>query len=236
MNQKQNWLIWKNLNFLLTFSTTIIFSKKDTEIIKRYFLGNKKYHETETELADLKTYEIIKYACKGVATRYAHEFIIKGMALIEKPIRLKEGLIRVHAVSNEDKNSEFLKDIGANVWREVQKESHSIHIKRKGEKGITWPQDARDLKDLIKNSYSEDPISIEAELKSDNININKPVYENYFSSENNIKPDNWDEQKTAPPARIPFNAAKKNWLSFLFNGKKSKTWHYLVCRAFITVS
>lgn len=41
------------------FSTTIIFSKKDTEIIKRYFLGNRKYHESETELADLEKLEFL---------------------------------------------------------------------------------------------------------------------------------------------------------------------------------
>lgn len=86
-------------------------------------------------------YEVRKVACKGVPTQHALEFIRDGMAHALKPLRLKEALIRTHAVRNAQADEAFLRDVGVNIWREVPKVMRGIYIKRRGE-GVTFPVDA----------------------------------------------------------------------------------------------
>lgn len=135
-----------------------------------------------------KEYTIKKVACKGVPTRYALEFIMDGMVdQIRKPMRLKEGIIRIHAKANQNKGDDFLREVGVNVWREVEKTMKSIYIKRKGDRGKTWPVDAKDIPELEKNVYT-DPTSIREEMEGLPLRYEKE-YKDAFS---NIKiPPGW---------------------------------------------
>ncbi len=130
-----------------------------------------------------KDYEIEKVACKGVPTHYAYDFIIEGMAKFVKPMRMKEALIRVNAEANKG-DDEFLKDIGENVWKDVEKEMRSIYIKRVGDV-ITYPVDVDDIHDLLSECKLPKK-SIKKELKKDGINIKKNSHKNNF--ENTIIP------------------------------------------------
>lgn len=100
-----------------------------------------------------RTYEIKKVACKGVPTHLARDFILKGMASVLKPMRLKEAEIRLNAEGNKHRDSAFFKDIGVNVWREVNKWMRSVYIKRSGDEGITYPVDAADIPDLEEKAF-----------------------------------------------------------------------------------
>jgi DNA polymerase family B len=111
-----------------------------------------------------KEFTIKKVACKGVPTRYALEFIMDGMVEVMKPMRLKEGIIRLNAKANQKKGDDFLREIGVNVWREVEKTMKSIYIKRRGEQGVTRPVNVSEIPELEKNVYTED-ISIREELE-----------------------------------------------------------------------
>jgi len=129
---------------------------------KGYLLCDRLTSKLETKEVE---YTIRKVACKGVPTRYALEFISAGMVEgLRKPMRLKEGLIRVHAAKNKDKGDEFLREVGVNVWREVEKTMRSIYIKRSGRRGVTRPVGAADIPELERNVWT-DEISIEDELQ-----------------------------------------------------------------------
>lgn len=131
-----------------------------------------------------KDYEIKKVACKGVPTHYAYDFIIDGMASFLKPMRLKESLIRVNAEVNKNKSDEFLKDIGENVWKDVEKSMRKIYVKRSGET-ITYPIFVQDIADIEKNSQNLQ-LSIKKDLEKNEIRIKKKPHKNKF--ENTVIP------------------------------------------------
>lgn len=108
-------------------------------------------------------YKIKKVACKGVPTHLAHDFIVKGMAKVLKPMRLKEAMIRLNAEANQGKDDIFFRDIGVNVWRDVDKQMRSIYVKRKGERGVTYPLDAKEIPEAEEKAFGE-PSSWESEL------------------------------------------------------------------------
>ena len=163
---------------------------------KGYLLCNK--------IKGSKDYEIVKVACKGVPTHHAYDFIVKGMASFQKPMRFKEALISLHSEAHKN-DEEFLKDIGINVWQDVSKEMRSLDIKRKGKKGITYPVDAGEIPELEKNAETTD-INIEEELKND-FQIKKPVYKNNF--ENTIIPAGWFDKTGIKPDVIKFHLSQK---------------------------
>lgn len=90
-------------------------------------------------------YLVSKVACKGVPTHLGLDFIKEGVARFVKPQRLKEGEIRVHAEVNKKKSPDFIKSIGANVWKDVEKFMKGIYVKRKGLKGKTYPLDVEEI-------------------------------------------------------------------------------------------
>ncbi len=114
----------------------------------------------------IKEYKVEKVACKGVPTHYAHDFILKGMASFLKPMRLKEAEVRMHAEANAKKDDLFFKDIGINVWREVEKSMRSVYIKRKGERGVTKPIDVLDIPEMEEKAFGA-PESWEGEVSAE---------------------------------------------------------------------
>jgi hypothetical protein len=132
----------------------------------------------------MQEYEIIKCACKGVPTNFAHDFIIGGMAKVMKPLRLKEALIRIHADANKE-NEDLQSELGENVWYEVEKKMKSVYIKRKGE-GITRPVNIKDIEELEDTAVQKTYSSIVKELSNHDISIKKPDYFNPF--ENTVIP------------------------------------------------
>lgn len=140
---------------------------------------------------ETKQYIPDKWACKGVPTHYAHEFIIEAIARFEKPRRLKESLMRQNAEVNKNKPKDFIDELGANVWKDVSKEMRSIYIKRKGKKGITTPQNAKDLKELVKNSVALEKLDYLEEVKEFDLAkpekpapfIHPEISEDYFNEE-----------------------------------------------------
>ena len=145
-----------------------------------FFLPNQmapslhRYLRNRTRLLPGKppSYEIVKVACKGVPTGLAYDFILRGAALVKKPMRFKESQVRTHAVANQDKGDEFLREIGANVWRTVEKKMRSIYIKRIGDT-TTRPVDISEIEGLEQNVISEDDPSIEQEILS-RYNLQRP--------------------------------------------------------------
>lgn len=95
-----------------------------------------------------------KVACKGVPTHLALDFITRGAVRFLKPMRLKEANIRMYAESNKDKDDAFMKEVGVNYWREVDKVMKSIYIKRKGGRGVTWPVDADEIPEMELLAYA----------------------------------------------------------------------------------
>jgi len=146
---------------------------------KGYLLCNKKGGK----------YEIEKVACKGVNTDYAYDFIINGMARVTKPVRFKESLIRINAAANENRGADFEKEMGVNVWREVEKQMKSIYIKRLGDKGVTKAVDVKDIPALEESALIGEAESIEQQLLESAIQIVKPQRVNYFG--NTKIPKNW---------------------------------------------
>lgn len=95
-----------------------------------------------------REFEIKKVACKGVPTDYALPFIRDGFSgNFRKPIRLKEGLIRVHAGLNAHKQRSVLERMSVNYWRDdVSKKMNGIYVKRSiGAGGETSPLDVADI-------------------------------------------------------------------------------------------
>jgi hypothetical protein len=123
---------------------------------KGYLLCNKKG----------KNYEIEKVACKGVPTHLAYDFILKGLAMVQKPMRFKEALITLNSKAHAG-DEEFLKDVGVNVWKDIEKQMRSLDIKRKGGAGPTKALDA-----------SEIP-AIELQTKVENANIEEETLKKY---------------------------------------------------------
>ena len=142
-------------------------------------------------MKNVTEYEIKKVACKGVPTTYAYDFIIDGMASFLKPMRMKEALIRVNAEVNKDKGDEFLKEVGENVWNDIDKYMKSIYIKRTGD-SITYPVNVNDIPELEKNSKT-DKLSIKKELKKDGITIKKKSHKNNFT--NTVVPTGYFNRK-----------------------------------------
>lgn len=129
--------------------------------LETYDLGiyraSKGYLMCEQVSCQIKTrkseYQIKKVACKGVPTHYAHDFILKGMAKFLKPMRLKEAEVRLHAGANAKKDAAFFSDIGVNVWRDVEKSMRSIYIKRKGDRGVTYPVNVLDIPSMEERAF-----------------------------------------------------------------------------------
>lgn len=163
---------------------------------KGYLLCNKT--------KDKKNYEIVKVACKGVPTHYAYDFILKGMAHFQKPMRFKEALISLHSEAHKG-DEDFLKDIGINVWQDVSKEMRSLDIKRKGKKGITEPVDAAEIPELEKNAEIQE-LNIERKVLHD-FQIKKPVHKNNF--ENTIIPGGWFDDKRKRENSIKLHPSQK---------------------------
>jgi len=130
---------------------------------KGYLLCNKKG----------KDYEIEKVASKGVPTHLAYDFIIDGMAMVTKPMRLKEALIRASADINQD-DKEFLEEMGENVWYDVRKEMRSVYIKRSGKRGVTRAVNVSEIGELEKGQRGKTYVSIKDVLARDGITIKKP--------------------------------------------------------------
>ena len=159
---------------------------------KGYILCNKKGSE----------YVMEKVACKGVPTNFAYDFILKGMAKFKKPMRFKEALIMEYSEAHKD-DSEFLKDVGANIWREVEKEMRSIDIKRKGVKGLTAPVKVKEIPGLETMAAIN---ALDLEFKND-YKIKKPVTKNNF--ENTVIPAGWFDGKTNKSNRIKLQLSQK---------------------------
>lgn len=160
------------------------------KILKRmvsYSRKGKSYYYGPVPGKD-SAYDIIKCACKGVPTHMAFDFIVDGMATVMKPLRMKEALIRMNAEINQD-NDEFLKDIGENVWREVKKEMKSVYIKRKGEKGVTYPVNVNEIEELESHSLKKTHSSIKGNLSKAGISIKRKDHSNPF--ENTVIPDGY---------------------------------------------
>lgn len=136
-----------------------------------------------------KDYEIQKVACKGVPTDYAYDFIVKGAARgFKRPIRLREGLVRMNAAANKDKSSKFLKEIGINYWNTVEKEMLSLYVKRTAGPGVTYPLDVKDIPKAEEDCIVPG-VSIEHELKKKNVRVRRQKRKKYFE---NIKvPKDW---------------------------------------------
>ncbi len=115
------------------------------------------------------TWLVDKVACKGVPTAYALDFVVKGMAEVRKPMRLKEALIQwrtnegsakelVGSRTRKSKKGEetLEREIGINVWDQVRKEMRSVYIKRKGSTGTTKPIDVEEIPQAEKDALNSD--------------------------------------------------------------------------------
>lgn len=148
-------------------------------------------------------YEVKKVACKGVPTMHALEFIRDGLATAMKPLRLKEALIRTHAVRNAKADAAFLRDVGVNVWREVPKVMRGIYIKRKGE-GVTYPVDAADIP-LIEETAKAEGLFME---EMENVPI-KPQPRPPDNFRGIVIPAGWHRRTRAAAQAEEFFAAQK---------------------------
>jgi len=147
-------------------------------------------------------FEIEKVACKGVNTDYAYDFIVRGMASVMKPMRFKDSMVRINAAVNSDKDAKFLKELGVNVWNDVDKMMKSIYIKREGEGGVMYPIDFKDIK-RVEEANKDHVRELEKQLrdgKKPNLSVEKELREKgYFIKRKRIKkyfqniqvPDNW---------------------------------------------
>jgi hypothetical protein len=177
------------------------------------------------KLEDDSTYTIQKVACKGVPSHYAYDFIIEGMARFQKPMRLKEALIRSSAVANKDKDL-FLEEIGENIWSDVEKEMRAIYIKRLGD-DVTYPVPANKIRELEDTQEKYKSKNAKELLKDNNLIINKPNPKAKF----NIIPipDGWfnrDNKNKPEPKPDNFNAHKILQLRTeqLLELKKGQIW------------
>lgn len=141
----------------------------------------------------------VKWACKGVPTHYAHEFIIEAIAKYLKPRRLKEALTRQNAEVNKNKGTDFIDELGANIWRDVTKEMRSIYIKRAGKEGVTQPQNASDLSELVKESISLERLDYLEEVKE--YDLARPEKPAPF--QHDPIPDDYFNQEPARQYRLP---------------------------------
>jgi hypothetical protein len=139
--------------------------------------------------AGFEKYVVKKVACKGVPTHLALDFITKGSVSFLKPMRLKEANIRMYAEANKDKDEKFMKEVGVNYWREVDKVMKSIYIKRKGDRGVTLPVDADEILEMESKSFSPG-VSMTEELWDNGVRLrNDKVYVEHFRG---VKvPENW---------------------------------------------
>ena len=157
------------------------------------FRASKGYLLCKHRQTNLKSkapeYSIEKVACKGVPTHLAHDFIVKGMTTALKPMRLKEAIIRTHAEKNKGRDADFFKDIGVNVWRDMPKKMQSIYIKRRGDKGVTYPIDVLDIPEAEDNAYGK-PTSIEEDLIGFSILPQKKKGEEFRDTKNRV-PKDW---------------------------------------------
>jgi hypothetical protein len=154
-------------------------------------------------------YEIKKVACKGVNTSHAYDFIIRGMARVMKPIRFKESIVRINASVNSDAGADFIKEMGVNVWREVEKKMTSIYIKRQGVGEVKYPVDYDYIRELEDNSDTP-VVSIEKELKK-KYNIKRKRIKRAFA---NIKiPANWFKRNSDKKLTVEFFESQKiKWI------------------------
>lgn len=169
-----------------------------------------------------ESYEIKKVACKGVPTNFAYDFILKGMAKFKKPMRFKEALITEYSEAHKD-DSEFLRDVGANVWREVEKEMRSIDIKRKGAKGLTASVNAAEIPELEKKANIN---SLDLEVKND-YKIKKPVIKNNF--ENTVIPSGWFDNKGNKKDTIKLQPSQKPHFHKLDECREIKPGQIWIC-------
>lgn len=175
---------------------------------KGYLLCNKNVATGE--------YELEKVACKGVPTQYAHDFVVKGMALVRKPQRLKEALIQLQATKEAGDRTDLSntvvkvkrlaldgslleKEIGINVWSNVVKEMRSIYIKRKGNLGVTQPINVQDIGAQEALSLST-TYSLEEELLESDVKITPEVRKKTIWDEELHIPANWFEEEETQKA------------------------------------
>ncbi len=138
---------------------------------KRKLLQNKFNDIQKT----IQEYEIKKVACKGVPNHLAYDFILRGAAMVKKPMRFKESQVRTYAESNSEASEQFLREVGANFWREVSKKMRSLYIKRIGEIH-TRPIRVSEIDELERTAadFKAEPESIIPDLAKKGITIKKP--------------------------------------------------------------
>lgn len=165
-------------------------------------------------------YQVEKVACKGVPVGHALDFVVKGIATVQKPMRLKEALIQLHAnkgliddpkvlrqiwsrtlkVTRKGKDGAFEREIGINVWDKVVKEMRSIYVKRKGAAGVTRPIDVGDIVEAESQSLAE-AFSLEEELVDSDVRL-KPKYKPSTAFLNVQIPPGWFDE--TPPEKGPY--------------------------------
>lgn len=99
-------------------------------------------------------YQPVKLACKGVNQVHGLSYLHGHPVKYEKPVKLKEGLRTVYAKVNLDKDDAFRREHSENSWNEVTKAQKSVYFKRRGEYGVTYPIDAKDIPILEAKDYS----------------------------------------------------------------------------------
>ena len=225
--------------------------KGDQYMIRKTFYNGKSKSHYYGPVSSFKniSYDIIKCACKGVPTHMAYDFIVDGMATTMKPLRMKEALIRMNAEVNQG-NDEFLKDIGENVWREVHKEMKSVYIKRKGVKGVTYPVNVDEIKELEAGSLHKGHSSIKKQLSKADIKIKRKTYKNPF--ENTVIPDGYFNYRRAGKNKASIYISQKifffkkeqclelakgdNWFAGdvlqIRKNKKGKSFYYILIDRF----
>lgn len=174
-------------------------------------------------------YIIKKVACKGVPTQHALPFIRDGMAVAHKPMRLKEALIRMNAKVNAEKSRKFFEDIGINVWKDVEKKMRGIYIKRKGEKGITFPVDVEEIPEMEKSAWA-DPSSM-ADLARYPIEPKAAKKEDAFR--NVVIPKGWYKRHGFQGAAKYYESQRIHFLSYveLSEIPEGKAWFSGVCES-----
>lgn len=143
-------------------------------------LGRNIVRSYTHDEADNERLVVKKVACKGVPTHLALDFITRGAVKFLKPMRLKEANIQIHAEANKGKPDDFMREVGVNYWREVDKKMKSIYIKRKGATGITYPLDADEIPEMELKALSKES-SMEDEIQAANLTLrNEKIHVDVF--------------------------------------------------------
>jgi hypothetical protein len=166
---------------------------------KGYLLCNKQPDNS---------FKVVKVACKGVGSAYALDFVVKGMAYVLKPMRLKEALIQISA--RKATGSKLLREIGINVWDRVKKEMKSVYIKRKGHVGVTLPIAVVDVAEAEATAFSP-AYNMEEELHD--FHLTAKHKENAAFLDMKVPPDWFDAPDPEIPCFIPGDSVKPHFLS-----------------------